>query len=113
MPSRAATSPLNVQMMVVLCIVCLALQAVAANATRSKNNVPRRFPRARYRVGYMFGKRSSSETYSTNLINLLSRQLVSQEELRAILEKQPILLDEVVKILDRNDDGYITVADLL
>nr|ADK38658.1 sensorin-1 [Lymnaea stagnalis]ADK38659.1 sensorin-2 [Lymnaea stagnalis] len=67
---------------------------------------------ARYRVGYMFGKRGI-ESPSTSFIDTISREMKTKQEVESLILKNPEILSEVLTILDKNDDGYITVSDVL
>ncbi|KAH9495738.1 Sensorin-A [Bulinus truncatus] len=66
----------------------------------------------KYRVGYLFGKRGV-ESPSTNLFDIVSRDMKTKQELESIILKRPEILSELLTILDRNDDGYITPSDLI
>ncbi|KAK6961150.1 sensorin-A, partial [Biomphalaria glabrata] len=66
----------------------------------------------KYRVGYLFGKRGI-ESPSTSLIDIVSNDMKTKQELESLILKKPELLSELITILDRNDDGYITATDLI
>ncbi|BFZ15483.1 hypothetical protein BsWGS_18522 [Bradybaena similaris] len=100
-------------LIVVTC--CLLMDHVTSSPVPVVKRATRRYPRAKYRVGYMFGKRSSSDTSSASslLFDVVSRNSMTKSQLESFILRNPEVLSEVSTILDRNGDGYISVSDLL
>ncbi|XP_076459992.1 sensorin-A-like [Babylonia areolata] len=74
----------------------------------------RRITRGRYRMGYMFGKRSGLEDSTASLlIKSLIGKAMSVEDLARGLQSDSSLAQRVARHLDTNGDGYVSVSELL
>ncbi|XP_059164244.1 sensorin-A-like [Physella acuta] len=94
--------------------LCLLSQQVMAGPAGLEKRETLRSPRARYRVGgYMFGKRGGADMISTNLFDVISREMQTKQALEALLFKNPEMLSELLTILDKNDDGFVTLSELM
>ncbi|CAG5125557.1 unnamed protein product [Candidula unifasciata] len=103
---------------VVLVTGCLLVDHVTGSPASMEERGLHRYPRAKYRVGYMFGKRASSSSSSSEaapslLFDIISRDIITKEELESLTDKNRQLLSEVVAALDKNDDGYISLSDFM
>ncbi|KAK7112302.1 sensorin-A-like [Littorina saxatilis] len=72
----------------------------------------RRITRDRYRMGYMFGKRSNLPD-ARLLIKTLTGKAIPVEQLSVALQSDQDLARRVARHLDRNGDGYVSVSELL
>ncbi|KAL8585048.1 hypothetical protein ACOMHN_043684 [Nucella lapillus] len=74
----------------------------------------RRITRGRYRMGYMFGKRSDMEASTASLlIKSLIGKAMSVHDLTRALQSDATLAERVARHLDKNGDGYVAVSELL
>ncbi|CAG5123225.1 unnamed protein product [Candidula unifasciata] len=104
-----------ISLLLVFAICCLLTDFVTPSSVPVAKRETRRYPRAKYRVGYMFGKRSSSsETPSSSLLfDAISRNTMTKAQLENFILRNPEVLSEISTILDKNDDDYISLSDLL
>uniref|UniRef100_A0A0B7B7U9 EF-hand domain-containing protein n=1 Tax=Arion vulgaris TaxID=1028688 RepID=A0A0B7B7U9_9EUPU len=104
---------LTTTLIVHVLVCCLLTNPLIGSPTNVEKRDTRRYPRAKYRVGYMFGKRSDEEPTSSTLFDIVSRFLLTRKELESLISKNPQILSEVSAILDRDDDGYISASDIM
>uniref|UniRef100_A0A0B6Z931 EF-hand domain-containing protein n=1 Tax=Arion vulgaris TaxID=1028688 RepID=A0A0B6Z931_9EUPU len=90
---------------------CLLNDQVTGSPVSVEKRDLHRYPRAKYRVGYMFGKRSSATPTNSILFDIISRNTITKDELKQMALKNRHLLNELATILDKNDDGYISLSD--
>jgi hypothetical protein len=100
--------------LLVLTVTCYYVcHHVTGSSEAAEERKAHRSTRAKYRVGYMFGKRSSAEGTSSPLFDIVSRYAISRKELESLILRNPKILADVAEILDKNGDGSISASDLM
>lgn len=64
-------------MLVVTC--CIMSERITGHPLSVDRRATHRYPRAKYRVGYMFGKRSDAELTSSAMFDAVSRLVISSK----------------------------------
>ncbi|BFZ21971.1 hypothetical protein BsWGS_25010 [Bradybaena similaris] len=107
--------PVTALFTLVVVVSCLFADHVTSSSASLEERGIHLYPRAKYRVGYMFGKRASSasEASPSLLFDIISRDAITKEELEVLVDKNRQLLTEIISVLDRNDDGYISLSDFM
>ncbi|XP_076460661.1 sensorin-A-like [Babylonia areolata] len=91
-----------------LCVVALCLPLASSDGQGT-----RRVARGRYKMGYMFGKRSDLDGQTSILLNSLMGKGVAVEDFSRDVQRDSVLAERVARHLDSDGDGYVSVRELL
>lgn len=105
----------TVSLLVVLCLSHALTLGQEEDEKGEKREAGRRTTRDRYRMGYMFGKRSGvlQDGAAAILLQSLTGAAVTVDELTSAMQEDPQLARQVARHLDRNGDGLVTASELL